>query len=77
MDTGHFAAMATIRTNIPAEMDRLPWARWHWLVVIGLGTTWILDGLGVTIVGSISGRLTERGSGLAVSEAQIGLAGTG
>ena len=40
-----------ITTDIPARMDRLPWSRWHWLVVIGLGTVWILDGLEVTIVG--------------------------
>ncbi|BCT74907.1 hypothetical protein SCMU_07490 [Sinomonas cyclohexanicum] len=49
----------TITTNIPARMDRLPWARWHWTVIIGLGTVWVLDGLEVTIVGSISDRLTE------------------
>ena len=40
-------------TNIPARLDRLPWSKFHWLVVIGLGTVWILDGLEVTIVGSI------------------------
>ncbi|KQX08322.1 MULTISPECIES: MFS transporter [unclassified Leifsonia] len=55
-------------------MDRLPWARWHWMVVIGLGTVWILDGLEVTIVGSIAGRLTEEDSGLGLTTAQIGLA---
>ena len=38
-----------ITTNIPARMDRLPWARWHWLIVIGLGTVWILDGLEVNV----------------------------
>jgi len=64
----------TIKTNIPARMDRLPWSRWHWLVVIGLGTVWILDGLEVTIVGSIAGRLTEKGSGLEITESQIGIA---
>nr|WP_235480281.1 MFS transporter [Leifsonia sp. Leaf264] len=64
----------TIRTNIPARMDRLPWAHWHWVVVIGLGTVWILDGLEVTIVGSIAGRLTEPESGLGLTTAQIGLA---
>src|SRR6188472_135478 len=37
-----------ITTDIPARLDRLPWARWHWMVVIGLGTVWILDGLGVS-----------------------------
>ena len=46
-----------ITTDIPARLDRLPWARWHWLVVIGLGTVWILDGLEVTIVGSMSDAL--------------------
>ena len=63
-----------ITTDIPARMDRLPWSRWHWLVVWGLGTVWILDGLEVTIVGSIAGRLVEEGSGLAITEAQIGQA---
>ena len=42
-----------VRTNIPARMDRLPWSGWHWLVIIALGITWILDGLEVTIIGSI------------------------
>ena len=66
--------LGKITTDIPARMDRLPWSRWHWLVVIGLGTVWILDGLEVTIVGSIAGRLTEKGSGLELTESQIGLA---
>ena len=63
-----------IETNIPARLDRLPWARFHWMVVFGLGTVWILDGLEVTIVGSIAPRLTEKGSGLAITTAQIGTA---
>ena len=63
-----------IETNIPARLDRLPWAKFHWLVVIGLGTVWILDGLEVTIVGSIAPRLTEPGSGIAITTAQIGTA---
>jgi MFS family permease len=67
-------SLKTIRTSIPARMDRLPWARWHWLIVIGLGTVWILDGLEVTIVGAIGSRLTEPDSGLGLSEGQIGLA---
>ena len=41
-------------------MDRLPWTRWHWRIIIALGTVWILDGLEVTIVGSISSRLQEK-----------------
>ncbi|HEX2916473.1 MAG TPA: MFS transporter [Chloroflexia bacterium] len=47
------------KTCVPARMDRLPWSRWHWLVVLALGITWILDGLEVTIVGSIAGQLTR------------------
>jgi hypothetical protein len=42
----------TIRTQIPGRLDRLPWSRFHWRIVAGLGTVWILDGLEVTIVGS-------------------------
>ncbi|MDX6696786.1 MAG: hypothetical protein QOE65_183 [Solirubrobacteraceae bacterium] len=63
-----------IDTNVPARLDRLPWARFHWMVVIGLGTVWILDGLEVTIVGSIGARLTEPGSGLAMDASKIGTA---
>jgi MFS family permease len=63
-----------IETNIPARLDRLPWAKFHWMVVIGLGTVWILDGLEVTIVGAIAPRLTEGGSGISITTAQIGTA---
>jgi MFS family permease len=66
----------TITTRIPARLDRLPWARWHWMVVIGLGTVWILDGLEVTIVGAVGATLTKPGSGLHLSAADIGLAGS-
>ena len=69
-------APATVETDVPARIDRLPWARWHWLVVLGLGAVWILDGLEVTIVGSVASRLTEKGAGLTLTSAQIGLAGT-
>src|SRR3954465_13580932 len=61
-------------TRIPARLERLPWERWHWMVLIGLGTVWILDGLEVTIVGTIPPRLTERGAGISLTEAQIGQA---
>jgi MFS family permease len=64
----------TIETDIPSRLDRLPWSRFHWLVVIGLGTVWVLDGLEVTIVGSVASRLTEKGSGIVISTAQIGVA---
>src|SRR4051794_32358871 len=64
----------TIETRVPARLDRLPWSRFHWMVVIGLGTVWILDGLEVTIVGSIGDRLTEHGSGISLDASQIGTA---
>lgn len=63
-----------ITTAIPARMDRLPWARWHWMIVVGLGTVWILDGLEVTIVGSMSDAL-KSSSGLSMSSTDIGVAG--
>jgi len=68
------AEMGTIETRIPARLDRLPWAKFHWMIVLGLGTVWILDGLEVTIVGSIGQRLTEKGSGLVLDASQIGTA---
>ena len=59
-----------VRTDIPARLDRLPWSRWHWIVVVALGITWILDGLEVTLVGSIAGALTSKDTlGLSTSEA--------
>ena len=64
-----------ITTRIPARLDRLPWARWHWLVVIGLGTVWILDGLEVTIVGSMSDALRPGDTGLGMSSWDVGFAG--
>src|SRR3712207_2402742 len=73
---GQAATYRTIETNIPARMDRLPWSRWHWMVVIGLGTVWILDGLAVTIIGAIGPRLTDPDGGLALSASQVGLAGS-
>jgi MFS family permease len=68
--------LRTIETDIPARMDRLPWSPWHWMVIIGLGTVWILDGLAVTIVGAIGGRLTEPGSGLELNPTEVGSAGS-
>lgn len=69
------AQTGTITTQVPARLDRLPWSRFHWRVVIGLGSVWILDGLEVTMVGNVAARLTEYGSGLDITAAQIGLAG--
>jgi MFS family permease len=50
----------TIETDIPARLDRLPWSRFHLLIVVALGITWVLDGLEVTIVGSIGPMLQDR-----------------
>ncbi|MHA6793978.1 MFS transporter [Pseudonocardia bannensis] len=65
----------TVRTDIPARLDRLPWSRFHWRIVIGLGTVWILDGLEVTIVGAVASRMTEPGSGINLTSADVGIAG--
>jgi len=53
------SAADTFETNVPQRMDRLPWGRFHTLVVIALGITWILDGLEVTLVGSLSGAIAD------------------
>ncbi|HEX4210988.1 MAG TPA: MFS transporter [Candidatus Binataceae bacterium] len=58
-------------TLIPARLDRLPWSRFHWLLVIGLGITWVLDGLEVTLMGAISAVL-QRPDVLHFSAAEIG-----
>ena len=62
-----------ITTDIPARLDRLPWGRFHTLVVIALGITWILDGLEVTLAGSLAGALKESPA-LRFSNTDIGLA---
>ena len=61
-------------TDLPARLDRLPWGRFHTLLVFALGITWLLDGLEVTLAGSVSGAL--KGSpALQMTNADIGLAG--
>jgi MFS family permease len=70
-NTSNTSTTSSIRTDVPARLDRLPWARWHWLIVIGLGTVWILDGLEVTIVGNLSGQLAKEGSGLDITQSQV------
>ncbi|MEV6793230.1 MFS transporter [Streptomyces sp. NPDC051320] len=66
--------MKTVATHVPARLDRLPWSRFHWRIVIGLGSVWILDGLEVTIVGAVASRMTEKGSGISLTSADIGIA---
>lgn len=65
----------TVETRIPTRLDRLQWSSFHSLLVIGLGITWILDGLEVTLVGAISAVL-QRPDVLGLSAAQIGLLGS-
>src|SRR6476469_2527219 len=60
-----------VETDIPARLDRLPWGRFHTLVVAALGITWILGGLGVTIAGSLAGALK---TSLQLSNTDIGIA---
>jgi MFS family permease len=61
-----------VETDIPARLDRLPWGRFHTLVVAALGITWILDGLEVTLVGSVAGAL-KQSPVLRLSNTEIGL----
>jgi MFS family permease len=68
-------ARNVVRSDVPARLDRLPWSRWHWLVVGALGVTWIIDGLEVTMIGAFSGVLREPEC-LGFSSSQIGLLGT-
>src|SRR6202022_871059 len=62
-----------VETDIPARLDRLPWGRFHTLVVVALGVTWILDGLEVTLTGAISGAL-KASPVLHFSNTDVGLA---
>jgi MFS family permease len=61
----------TVRSLIPAQLDRLPWTRFHWMIIIGLGVSWILDGLEVQIV-SLGGYENT----LHMDAQQVGIAGT-
>jgi MFS family permease len=62
-------------TDIPARLERLPWGRFHTLVVVALGITWILDGLEVTLAGSVAGALKESPA-LAFDDRDVGIAGS-
>ncbi len=64
-----------VETDIPARLDALPFGRFHLLVIVALGITWILDGLEVTLAGSLSGEL-KQSAGLSLSNAEVGLAGS-
>ena len=59
-----------VETDIPQRLDRLPWSKWHTRIIIALATSWLLDGLEVTIVGSLSGILQSK-QGLSLSDPQV------
>src|SRR5579863_3065706 len=61
-----------IETDVPARLDRLPWTRFHALVAVSLNINWVLDGLEVTIAGSIAGAL-EDSPVLHFTAAEVGL----
>lgn len=63
---------STIDTDIAARLDRLPWGRFHVLVIVALGITWVLDGLEVTLAGSLVGAL--RKAPMSFTEFDVGLA---
>src|SRR5213076_1569256 len=60
---------------VPARLDRMPWSRWHWLIVVSLGATWILDGLEVTLAGALGGILTLHET-LGLTPARVGASAT-
>jgi MFS family permease len=68
-------ARADVITSIPARLDRLPWSRWHWLVVVSLGITWLLDGLEGNLAGALAGVL-KRPDTLAFTDADLGVSGS-
>ena len=74
-ENGPAARTGVVETDIPNRLDSLPFGRFHILVIIGLGVTWVLDGLEVTLAGSLAGELMQTSS-LGLSTSQIGLAGS-
>jgi len=64
-----------IETQVPARLDRLPWSGWHWMVVMALGVTWILDGLEVTLAGALAAAL-KNPHALGLTDAEVGATGT-
>jgi MFS family permease len=65
-----------VQTNIPQRLDRLPWSHWHLKMVIALGITWLLDGLEVTLAGSLASVLKNKNA-LGLTNAEVGASATG
>src|SRR3954454_23314263 len=72
-DLGRSVGVDMVETDIPARLDRLPWGRFHTLVIVALGITWILDGLEVTLAGALTGALKESPT-LRFTNADVGFA---
>ena len=64
-----------VESHIAARLDRLPWSPWHWLIVVALGITWILDGLEVTLAGALGGILKSNAA-LRLTDAEVGASAT-
>lgn len=71
----HEKPAAVVETDLPSRLDRLPWGRFHSLIVVALGVTWLLDGLEVTLAGAVASALKSSPS-LHFSNADVGLAGS-
>ena len=67
--------MTSVESDVPARLDALPWSRFHTLVIAALGITWVLDGLEVTLAGSVSGAL-KASAALRLTDADVGLSAT-
>lgn len=65
----------TIETDVPARLDRLPWSSWHVKVIAALGTSWLLDGLQVTLAGSLAGILENKKT-LGLTDSQVAAGAT-
>ena len=65
-----------VDTNVAARLDRLPWSKWHWLIVTALGITWVLDGLEATLGSALAGILKDPKISLGLSDGQIGFGAT-
>ena len=74
VDSCHDAQHADVdKDDIPGRLDRVPWCRFHVIVIAALGVAWILDGLEFTLVGSLAA-LLERRATLHLSAQDIGVA---
>ena len=74
-DLGRSIGVEVVETDIPGRLDRLPWGRFHTLVIVALGITWILDGLEVTLAGALTGALKQSPT-LRFTNTDVGLAGS-